>query len=169
MTVLTAPMAAAAGVRRSNSGTMAVLWGMVTLKPRTDKARKPRTAVSSSLGCTGKGTYTQFMSKWAKARLCMRGEREWATGQPMMPTTAASPERSRTGRPPPVAPGENLGQKLLHRGHRDHLQPVHPARQVGGVVRRDQDPLQPRPAGPVQLFVDAAHGTDKALDGHLAG
>src|SRR5690606_33781830 len=175
-------MAEARSVSRSRNGMMAVLWGMVTLKPRTDKARRPATAVSRSSGRTAKGTYTQFMSRRAKARLCMRGEREWATGQPMTPTTAASPESSRPMGPhlagplpagcPPVEGGpipgrKQLGQAIFAGAHGPPLHSRHLTRQVRGVVRGDEHPHEPRPAGPVHLLVDAAHGADEPLNGHF--
>ena len=79
------------GASVSQSAATATLYGAVTFAPMNPSAGRPRTASARRAGGVGNGTYVQSRPSAANAALCIRGERECSTGQPMMPTSRVFP------------------------------------------------------------------------------
>src|SRR5205085_1884544 len=95
-TVFTEPALAAASDSSSQIRAAAPLWGMVTLTPANPSAATPRSAGSSRSGATGIATYAQSMPSSANAALCITGDREWSTGQPITPERRVAPPIGRS-------------------------------------------------------------------------
>ena len=76
------------------------LCGVVTFAPANPSASSPRTASSSRSGAVGSATYAQSRPSASNAALCIRGESECSTGQPMIPTSRVVPEISARQQPP---------------------------------------------------------------------
>ncbi len=94
-TVLAACRAVTVGDGRSTRPATSVLWGIVTDSPSMPRSRPAPSAALAWPAGTGNARYTASRSQAAKAALCMAGESEWRTGQPMMPATRVLPPTGR--------------------------------------------------------------------------
>src|SRR5882757_6082870 len=85
LSVLAAPISCATSLAESASASAASLCGTVTLAPAKPSPAIARTRASNSSGVTSTATYSHSPTSpsSASAALCIAGEREWPTGQPI--------------------------------------------------------------------------------------
>ena len=81
----------AAGDGWSTKVATSDLCGIVTESPRRPRAALPAGPRRRRAGGTAKARYTPSSPQAANAALCITGESEWRTGQPMMPATRVAP------------------------------------------------------------------------------
>src|SRR5207342_2635837 len=146
--VLAARRRRASSDRSSISSAVRVLCGIVTFAPANPSAPSPRSAVGSSAGATGSGTWTQSKPSATKAALWIAGDRLCSTGHPSTPTERVEP-RTR-----PVRSGTSLTAAdtvglVLGGGLPERVVPVLAAQHIEevGRVRRLQGRLEGGSAG----------------------
>src|SRR5690606_22150227 len=148
-TQLTAPRAAATGVRSSTASWTAALRALVTESPAGPSVRTAATASPPRPSGTSKATYTQSRPVAAKAALRIVGDSECRTGEPM---TAATRVRPVTG--PPTASAAAAGGLAAVPGRQEVRVVVREV--VGPVVLGDVEHVPPPVAlGGCQRRLDA--------------